>query len=1133
VAVVTLTGDEVSLHDAVGTAVLLRGRALARTGQVTVVRSDGGGAYVRGQVTSQAEVFSVIVDVGRSPDGTVEFVGGRCSCGQPAPCQHAVALLLAAADDGATPGPAGPPQATLRHAPNRPAPWEAALSDALTPRPAGRTRVGSAHAAPPAAESPAVGLQFELIPADRGRTRIALRPVRPGRSDGWVRTGISWSTLQYGGYHHRPVPAEQLRLLHELLALEGQRYSYRDTAVHLDAIRSRRVWDLLVEAQEIGLPLVLASRPSAPVRVHADAAVARLTVSRSAGAAARNGSGDHGVNDAVLAVRPALVVGDRTVQADLLIGEPPHGVAWRSGGNEHGHATPDHGLDLAPLATAPHPAFRALIDRGDLLIPATDEQHFLHHYYPKLRQSIEVVCPDGSVPLPAAEPPVLTLTVTGLGKHRAALDWSWLYTIGSNSRAEPLAVPGTGPAGRDIAAETRILAEITPLLTTLPAPSGTPALVEQAMSGLRPVAAATVADLAMAKLLADVVPAVAQREDVTVRLDLEPGLPDYREVDSPPEIRFTNADSTDGPLGGRDWFDLAVAVSVDGHQVPFERLFVALAEERSHLILDNGVYFRLDREEFAQLARLIAESRALLDAPPGTVRLNRFQAGLWDDLERVGKIIGQADAWRESVRTLSRAADLPEHPVPAGLRAELRSYQRTGFGWLSTLFTLGLGGVLADDMGLGKTLQTLALIVHAREQGRTDLPFLIVAPTSVVSTWATEAARFAPGLRVATVTQTAARRGHPLADSLVGADLVVTSYTLFRLEFGQYQDHRWAGLVLDEAQNVKNHRSAGYGCAKELAVATGFKLAITGTPMENNLMELWSLLSITAPGLFARPERFTEYYRTPIERDRDADRLDQLRRRVRPLLLRRTKDQVAADLPERQEQVLELELNPRHRTVYQRYLQRERRKVLGLLGDLNRNRFEILRSLTLLRQASLDVGLVDPEHAGVPSTKLDALLDQVVDIVAEGHRVLVFSQFTRFLGRARERLKAAGVDYCYLAGTTRNRPEVIARFRAGTAPVFLISLKAGGSGLTLTEADYVILLDPWWNPATEAQAVDRAHRIGQTRKVIVYRLVAKDTIEEKVMALKAAKAALTSSVLDGGDFASGALTVDDIRDMLG
>jgi SNF2 family DNA or RNA helicase len=311
-----------------------------------------------------------------------------------------------------------------------------------------------------------------------------------------------------------------------------------------------------------------------------------------------------------------------------------------------------------------------------------------------------------------------------------------------------------------------------------------------------------------------------------------------------------------------------------------------------------------------------------------------------------------------------------------------------------------------------------------------------------------------------------------------------------------------------------------------------FKVAMTGTPIENNLMELWSLLSITAPGLFANPDRFTEHYRTPIEKNGDAERLAQLRRRVRPLMLRRTKDQVVRDLPQKQEQILELELNSKHKRLYQTYLQRERQKVLGLLGDMQKNRFEIFRSLTLLRQASLDMSLVDPEHAKVPSTKLDALMEMLDEIVADGHRVLVFSQFTRFLNLARERIVHSGIEYCYLDGKTRKRDDVISGFRTGTAPVFLISLKAGGTGLNLTEADYCIILDPWWNPAIEAQAVDRIHRIGQTKKVMVYRLVAKDTLEEKVMALKAKKGALVASVMDSGDFESGAMTAADIQELL-
>jgi SNF2 family DNA or RNA helicase len=380
---------------------------------------------------------------------------------------------------------------------------------------------------------------------------------------------------------------------------------------------------------------------------------------------------------------------------------------------------------------------------------------------------------------------------------------------------------------------------------------------------------------------------------------------------------------------------------------------------------------------------------------------------------------------------------------------------------------------------------------------------------------------------VVAISDTAARRGQSLEEIAAGAGAVVTSYTLLRMDFAAYSAPPWAGLILDEAQNVKNHQSKTYLCARRLAAPV--KIAITGTPMENNLMELWSLLSITAPGLFPDPGRFREYYAKPIERDGQAGLLAQLRRRIRPLVRRRTKEQVAADLPAKQEQVLEVELHPRHRKLYQTHLQRERQKVLSLIDDLDANRFTILSSLTLLRQLSLHGALIDDAHLDLPCAKIDLLLSQLQDVAARGHRALVFSQFTRFLGRVRERLEAAGMEYCYLDGKTRDRGAEVARFSGGTAPVFLISLKAGGFGLNLTEADYCFLLDPWWNPATEAQAVDRTHRIGQSRNVMVYRLIAAGTIEEKVLALQARKAELFTNVLDSGGVFSGSLDADDIR----
>jgi SNF2 family DNA or RNA helicase len=539
----------------------------------------------------------------------------------------------------------------------------------------------------------------------------------------------------------------------------------------------------------------------------------------------------------------------------------------------------------------------------------------------------------------------------------------------------------------------------------------------------------------------------------------------------------------------------------------------------------------LDRPEFNQLRELIEESKALQDHHRPELIINRFQASLWEDLTNLGVTIDQSARWEQTVRGLTDLSSIEEVEVPPTLQATLRPYQIDGFRWLCFLWAHQLGGILADDMGLGKTLQALALVCHARLACPEQAPFLVVAPTSVVSNWSTEAARFAPHLRVVCLTESESKRGAPYTEAVAAADLVITSYALLRIDNPRLAELDWSGVILDEAQFVKNHRAKTYQCARRLTAP--FKLAITGTPLENSLMDLWALLSITAPGLFPDPDRFSEYYRRPIERSKDVIRLHQLRRRIRPLMLRRTKESVAEELPPKQEQTVEVELDPRHRRIYQTHLQRERQKVLGLIEDLDRNRFTVLRSITLLRRLSLDPALVDESHNNVPATKTDVLLEDLSELVGEGHQALVFSQFTSFLSRIRTRLADAEIPYAYLDGRTRNRDRVIQQFRDKVASVFLISLKAGGFGLNLAEADYCFVLDPWWNPAIEAQAVDRTHRIGQTKTVMVYRLVAKDTIEQKVMDLKARKKELFESVVGGEALAAAELTADEIRGLLG
>jgi superfamily II DNA or RNA helicase len=1123
--------DESTLERLVGSTTFARGRSYARQGAVLASHWTSDRTCLVGEVQGgDVEPYAVAVIVTSTPTGRLTDIDGACTCPVEFNCKHAVALVLAD-DQGPPDTKAVAPslslvrdgEATALLEPPSPSPgtgrgpatagrgsrspdWEAPLRALVDPDAAGPSEAGDGD----------IGLQFELVltPPDRGSrsnaptTGIRLRPVVRNQSQNWVRTGISWSRLDQDNAYGRQVRggrASHLTVLSELLALSRlsnhRTYSYyssADEAVWLQTVNSRRLWDLLAEARDVRLPMVQSGRQALPVDLRP--APAPVVID-----ATRPGSG--------LELRPRVTVDGEDVPlgSSLLIGEPAHGIAWWDAPD--GFVTPPTRLALASFEAPVDDHLRGLLAFGAIAVPPEDEERFLRELYPSLRRRIVVGSSDHSVDLPELPAARLVLMVRYVEGHRVELKWSrsaagatWMEDLwDSPSRLG------------DRVAEDRIVEAVTAAISSLPG------LLEPTLFGDRLAPGAVLTGMAAVRFLGETLPVLEEIEGVEVENQGE--FPEYREIVEAPVVELGGSSS-----GDNDWFDLTVTVTVDGEEVPFADLFVALAEEQTHLILPSGTFFSLDREELRQLAGLIAEARALDDHAGEGLRLSRFQASLWEDLQRLGIVTAQAREWEQSVRALTEANNRIEHAVPDLLHATLRPYQLTGFNWLAYLFEHRLGGVLADDMGLGKTIQALALMCHTWEQGLTDAAYLVVAPTSVVGNWAAECRRFAPDLNAVTITGTEKRRGIPLAELAAQADVVITSYALFRIEYDAYAGVDWAGLFLDEAQFAKNRGSQAYQRARMLPVP--FKVAMTGTPIENNLMELWSLLSITAPGLFTNPDRFTDHYRNPIEKKGDTERLAQLRRRVRPLMLRRTKEQVVRDLPEKQEQVLELDLHPKQRKLYQTYLQRERQKVLGLLGDVQKNRFEIFRSLTLLRQASLDMSLVDAKHVGVPSTKLDALMEILEEVAADGHRVLVFSQFTRFLTLARRRIEEAGIQYCYLDGSTRKRDVVIDEFRSGTAPVFLISLKAGGFGLNLTEADYCIILDPWWNPATEAQAVDRLHRIGQTKKVMVYRLVAKDTLEEKVMALKARKSALFSNVMDGGDFESGAMTAADIQELL-
>jgi hypothetical protein len=1080
-----------------------------------------------GKITP-GEIRTVSASFRASPGFPLRFRAGYCSCAQATNCVHVAALVLAATDETLLPADTAAAAAARRPA----LPWEQSVDSPL--------------AASPAAEAPAVrevtadvplAVELSLVqavpepvrhlsystdngryqpPADDATRRLKLqaRLVQPGRLGGWVAGRLSWSRLDQL-LTRAEFPAAQVRLLQELYALyrvsahdrrhgyyHGYSPGYGDQKyLDLSACESRQLWPVLEQAYAAGLPFFYRDRQSPgsqPVAVPPPG-TAELTL-------------DVTTDGTTLLIAPVLGADGGTSAVPLrFTGSEGHGIVYadRAQGARGEHARFRLARLKRPVTTQIQ--HLALTDER-LVVPAAEQAAFLSKTYPRLRRQFTVTSSDHSFSAPEISGPALVVRAAYTRGHHVEIRWEWAYQVGGTELRAALGA--ARDPYRDPEAEAAILAGIS----LPPGCAGVPQGAPLTLHGLDAMAFTT-----------EVLPLLQGRADL--RAEVTGRVPDYHEAGDSLEIGL----STGEVDGDRDWFDLGITVTVEGREVPFTELFVALAHGQTHLLLADGAYFSLDKPELGALAKLIDEARSLADQPDGALRISRFQAGLWEELTGLGEVGHQAAEWQRQVRGLLDVTEIDPVPVPATINAQLRPYQLAGFQWLVFLWTHGLGGILADDMGLGKTLQTLALLQHVKDirgPADPDAPFLIVAPTSVLANWAAEAHRFAPGLKVVTISDTDRRRGGTLADLAGGADAVVTSYTLLRLDFEAYGAQQWAGLILDEAQYVKNYQSKAYQCARRLVAP--FKVAITGTPMENNLMELWSLLSVAAPGLFPSPDRFKDYYAKPIEKSGNAELLSQLRRRIRPLIMRRTKEQVAADLPEKQEQVLEVELDPWHRRVYQTHLQRERQKVLGLLEDVNHNRFTILRSLTLLRQLSLHAGLVDPQYADVPSAKIDALLEQIEDVAGGGHRALVFSQFTRFLKIARARLEAAGVECCYLDGSTTNRAAVINSFKEGTAPVFLISLKAGGFGLNLTEADYCFLLDPWWNPATEAQAVDRTHRIGQTRNVMVYRLIAAGTIEEKVMALKARKAELFSSVIDSDDGAfSSALSADDIRALFG
>jgi len=622
-----------------------------------------------------------------------------------------------------------------------------------------------------------------------------------------------------------------------------------------------------------------------------------------------------------------------------------------------------------------------------------------------------------------------------------------------------------------------------------------------------------------------------------------------------------------GEEPGGNWFSVGLQVHVDGQPVNLVPLLVSLVQN-GWLHLDaalsqgNGTEVlvpwasdtppaagtaprqRLLRLPVARVAPLMDWLRSVFKAGDKTssLRLSRFDLGTLESLSAGTRVTAPPSFTEllEQVRLLGSGKSLPEVAVSPQVRATLRHYQVDGLAWMDFLRRSRLGGVLADDMGLGKTLQALALLQGELDAGRLDRPSLVVVPTSLIGNWESEAKRFTPQLKLVVLhgPQRAKQFKH-----IKGAHLVITSYPLAMRDVHTLGSQEWHYLMLDEAQRIKNARSQAAMSVKGLNAR--HRLCLSGTPLENHLGELWSLMDFVCPGLLGSEPQFREHYRTPIERRQDTFRAQQLARRVRPFLLRRTKQQVAQELPEKTESHLRVELSGTQRDLYETVratMDGKLRDVIAQQG-LARSQIMVLDALLKLRQVCCDPRLLKigdgSEHSTArphhPSAKMELLLDLLPTLIEDGRRVLLFSQFTEMLALIEIELDRLKLPHLKLTGESKDRGALVARFQAGEVPLFLISLKAGGVGLNLTAADTVILYDPWWNPAVEQQAIDRAYRIGQDKPVFVYKLLASGTVEDKMLELQARKAGLADALLSGvaGDVGLTAQDFDELFKPLG
>lgn len=1068
-----------------GEQTLERGRTLARTGHVGKVEEDEG--TLRSSVMGTGTTYTQHLT-------KIDPLTGYCSCPVHFSCKHIAAVLVSLG--------AGAQQSAWR-----------TILETIAPR-------------DDATDAENLGLLL-----DRGGSSFVFKPLhevagRPAgrkedrrhrhtrsahhRDRGWTPHGIGWQDIMHSSRNRlatRFYPAQ----------LEAMRSFYQATA-HVEGFQTVQAIDvetagpsLYTELNRLAgagvrlffddpsTPLVLSRLPwdiQANIRIQRSGDLAVLFVPE-----APNGSRA----EALPGTDPLLAVGllpDGTdlnafgVDGTTLPATEPS--ATEASGFGRGGVVESHQAKAFVLgrvnASVPAEVIRMAGAHDSFEVPAAEQLEFEASFLPALGGAVKVDSSDRTFTPHRVGPARLHLSVTREGD---GLTLTWREAREMEGQEKPILTPllAVSHVSDDVAAARHAWKRArmgVPLSFAIP-------------TGL---------DLSLyGKLRTEFLPAL---EKAGIGVDFAADA-DIDVLTAAPVITTIATDN-------HDWLDLEVVVEVEGRQIALSDLYRALMEGKDFVTVGE-VAVHLG-PQFDKLRQLLKDAAALGEVKADSISVPTLRAHALE-LENL-QASAELRAKLHELDSLGEELAEPEH-----FDGKLRPYQVTGYSWLTHLARAQFGGLLADDMGLGKTVQLLAMIQHLKEADQLDAPVLIVAPTSVISTWKSEAERFTPKLRVATISGTSKKRNRSISNLAERTDIIVTSYTLVRLDAREYRTVKWGGIVADEAQNIKNPSTVGYRAISELERPWTF--AVTGTPVENSLDDLAALLYLTSPGLLPTHAGFAEKFRNPIERSGDKSAADLLTRLIHPFMMRRRKSEVARELPEKMESVVSIELAPQHARRYREQLERERQEVLGLLDNVSKNRISILASLTRLRRLAIDPALIttDDERAAltvdVPSAeKTDFLVDSLEQLLPAGHQVLVFSQFTTYLHRIEVELHRRGIGFAYLDGSTRDRDHQIAQFKSGDKPVFLISLKAGGVGLTLTEADYVYIMDPWWNPAAEEQAIDRAHRIGQDKPVNVYRLVSEGTIEEKVIKLQEKKRAL-AGIVDAG--AGVPITGADLRDL--